>query len=82
MTAVLRKRRPVNSSPVPRRSRTFPWTSTHAALRPVNVEEGEGEQGLVPLLGQQLLLELHEVRLQVNHPRSPAVRPATVLKSH
>lgn len=56
--------------------------STHAALGPVDVEEGKGEQGFVPLFGQQLLLELNKVGFQVNHLWSSAIGPKTVFKSH
>lgn len=49
--------------------------NTHTALRPVNVQEGEGQQGFVPFFGQQLLFELNKVRLQVNHLWSPAIGP-------
>lgn len=54
--------------------------STHAALCPVDVEEGEGEQGFVPFFGQQLLLELNKVGFQVNHFWSSAIRPKTDFK--
>lgn len=49
--------------------------NTHTALRPVNVQEGEGQQSFVPFFGQQLLFELNKVRLQVNHLWSPAIGP-------
>lgn len=54
--------------------------STYTALCPVDVEEGEGEQGFVPFLRQQLLLELNKVGFQVNHFRSPAIGPRTGFK--
>lgn len=54
--------------------------STYTALRPVDVEEGEGEQGFVPFFGQQLLLELNKVGFQVNHFWSPAIGPKTGFK--
>lgn len=53
----------------------FPGMNTHTALCPVNVQEGEGQQGFVPFFGQQLLFELNEVRLQVDHLWSPAIGP-------
>lgn len=55
--------------------------STYTALRPVDVEEGEGEQGFVPFFGQQLLLELNKVGFQVNHLWSSAIGPKRVFKS-
>lgn len=53
---------------------------TYAALRPVDVQEGEGEQGFVPFFGQQLLLELNKVGFQVNHFWSSAIGPKTGFK--
>lgn len=54
---VLEKPRPVSLNPIPRHAPS----DTYTALRPVDMKEGEGEQGLVSFFGQQLLLELHEV---------------------
>lgn len=49
---------------------------THTAVSPVDVQEGEGEESLVALLGEELLFKLDKISLKVDHFWSTAVRPA------
>lgn len=50
--------------------------TTHTTVSPVDVEEGEGEQSLVALLGEQLLFKLDKISFKVDHFWRTAIRPA------
>lgn len=52
------------------------FEATHTAVGPVDVEEGEGEESLVALLGEELLFKLDKISLEVDHFWCAAVRPA------
>lgn len=43
------------------------FLTTHAAVSPVDVEEGEGEESLVALLGEEILFKLNKISFKVNH---------------
>lgn len=49
--------------------------STHTAVSPVDVEEGEGEESLVALLWEELLFKLDKISLKVDHFWSSAICP-------
>lgn len=52
------------------------FTATHTAVGPIDVEEGEGEESLVALLGEQLLFKLDKISFKVDHFWRTAVSPA------
>lgn len=56
------------------------FESTHTAVGPVDVEEGEREKSLVALLGEQLLLKLDKISFKVDHFWCAAISPAQQTK--
>lgn len=48
---------------------------THTAVSPVDVQEGEGEESLVALLGEELLFKLDKISFKVDHFWCTAISP-------